>query len=80
MIDASKSSHHLLLMLGAIFLLLVLLSIIFYKFIEVYQSMKYEGKEHKKEVYSGELVALMIFAIALLILMLPSSLSYLRSI
>lgn len=80
MIDTAKTSHHLLAMLGAIFLLLVLLSIIFYKFIEVYQSMKYEGKEYEKKVYTSELVALMIFALALVALMLPSTLTYLKGI
>jgi hydrogenase-4 component F len=80
MIDTAKTSHHLLAMLGAIFLLLVLLSIIFYKFVEVYQSMKYEGKEYEKKVYTSELVALMIFALALVALMLPSTLTYLRGI
>ena len=80
MIDTAKSSHHLLAMLGAIFLLLVLLSIIFYKFIDVYQSMKYEGKEYQKKVYASELIALMIFALGLVGLMLPSTLTYLKGI
>ena len=80
MINTAKSSHHLLAMLGAIFLLLVLLSIIFYKFIDVYQSMKYEGKEYQKKVYASELIALMIFAFGLVGLMLPSTLTYLKGI
>ena len=80
MIDTAKSSDHLLAMLGAIFLLLLLLSIIFYKFVEVYQSMKYEGKEYDKKVYTSELIALMIFALGLVGLMLPSTLTYLKGI
>ena len=80
MIDTAKSSDHLLAMLGAIFLLLLLLSIIFYKFVEVYQSMKYEGKEYEKKVYTSELIALMIFALGLVGLMLPSTLTYLKGI
>ncbi len=80
MIDIAKQGHHLLAMLGAIFLLLVLLSVIFYKFVEVYQSMKYEGKEEKKEVYTSEIVALSIFALALMALLTPSVMHYLKGI
>ncbi len=80
MIDIAKQGHHLLAMLGAIFLLLVLLSVIFYKFVEVYQSMKYEGKEEKKEVYTSEIVALSIFAIALMALLTPPVMHYLKGI
>jgi len=60
--------------------LLGLLSIIFYRFVAIYQSMKYEGKEEEKTVYTSELFALVIFAISLMALLLPSSLAYLRSI
>ena len=80
MIDIAKQGHHLLAMLGAIFLLLVLLSVIFYKFVEVYQSMKYEGKEEKKEVYTSEIIALSIFALALMALLTPSVMHYLKGI
>jgi len=80
MIDVAKHGNHLLLMIGAVLLLLIFLSIIFYKFIEIYQSMKYEGKEHKKEVYNSELWALVIFAAALIALITPWSMTYLRSI
>ncbi len=80
MIDNAKGSDHLLLMLGAIFLLLILLSIIFYRFIAIYQSMKYEGEEDNKRVYPSEVVALSIFAIGLIVLLAPSSLSFLKGI
>jgi len=80
MIDTAKNSNHILAMLGAIAFLLVLLSIIFYKFIAIYQSMKYEGNEEPKTVYSTELFALVIFAISLLGLLLPTSMNFLRSI
>jgi hydrogenase-4 component F len=80
MIDVAKHGHHLLAMMGAILLLLILLSIIFYKFIEVYQSMKYEGKEHEKKVYVSELFSLVIFALALVALVTPPVTTYLKGI
>jgi len=70
----------MLAMIGAILFLLALLSIIFYRFVAIYQSMKYEGEEEAKTVYSSELFALVIFAISLMALLLPSSLAYLKSI
>ncbi len=69
MVEMAKQSHHLLLMFGAITLMLLLLALIFYKFVEVYQSMKYEGKEESKEVFASEVSALILFIIALVILL-----------
>jgi len=80
MITMAKAGDHLLAMLGAILFLLILLSIIFYRFVAIYQSMKYEGQEKEKTVYTSELFTLVIFAISLVVLMLPSSLEYLKSI
>ena len=80
MIDIAKGSHHILAMIGVILLLLILLSVIFYKFVAIYQSMKYEGEEKPKKVYTSELFALIIFAISLLVLLLPVSMNFLRSI
>ena len=80
MINTAKGSHHILAMIGAVLFLLLLLSIIFYRFIAIYQSMKYEGKEEEKTVYTSELFALIIFAISSMSLLLPSTLAYLRSI
>ena len=80
MIQTAIKSDHVLAMIGAILLLLLLLSIIFYKFVAIYQSMKYEGETQEKVVYTSELLALMIFAISLVALLLPSSLEYLKLI
>ena len=80
MIKVAKQGDYLLSMLGAILVLLILLSIIFYKFVEVYQSMKYEGEAHRKEVYASELFALVIFVIALMALLTPPVIHYLKEI
>ncbi len=80
MMETAKHSDHMLAMIAAILLLLILLSVIFYRFVAIYQSMKYEGKEEEKKVYASELFALVIFALCLAALMLPASLDYLRSI
>ena len=80
MINVAKNGDHLLAMIGAILLLLILLSIIFYKFIEVYQSMKYEGETHEKKVYASELFSLVIFAFFLIVLITPPVMSYLKGI
>ncbi len=80
MIRSAMKSDYLLAMIGAILLLLLLLSIIFYKFVAIYQSMKYEGEEREKVVYNSELIALGIFAISLVALLLPASIEYLKGI
>jgi len=80
MIDLAKTSHHLLLMIGAVALLLLFLSIIFYKFIEVYQSMKYDGVEVEKKVYTSETVSIVILSASTLLLLLPQVFSFLKSI
>ncbi len=80
MINRAKQGDHILSMLVAIFLLLTLLSIIFYRFVAIYQSMKYEGETQEKKVYTSELFALILFAISLMALLLPTSLTYLQSI
>jgi hydrogenase-4 component F len=80
MVEMAKQSDHMLAMIAAILFLLVLLSVIFYRFVTLYQSMKYEGKEEEKRVYGSELAALVLFALCLLVLLLPSSFAYLRSI
>ena len=80
MIAMAKKSDHLLAMLAAILLLLGLLGIIFYRFVAIYQSMKYEGREESKEVYGSELLGLIILALSLGALLLPASFTYLRSI
>ena len=80
MISTAKQSEHILAMIGAILLLLILLSIIFYRFVVIYQSMKYEGEKESKEVYVSELFALVIFTISLMAFGLPSVISYLKGI
>jgi len=80
MIATAKEGHHMLAMIGAILLLLILLSIIFYRFVSIYQSMKYEGKEDEKEVYASELFALIIFALSTAALLLPWSEQFLKGI
>jgi hydrogenase-4 component F len=80
MIDVAKSGDHLLAMLSAIFVLLILLSVIFYRFISIYQSMKYEGEESEKKVYTSELISLLILAISVTILLLPSTTQFLKGI
>ncbi len=80
MIEQAKASDHLLAMLGAITLLLVLLSVIFYRFVAIYQSMKYEGAEEGKTVYISEVLALTIFAVGLAALLLPGTMAFLKGI
>jgi len=80
MIQTAKSSNHILAMIAAILLLLILLSVIFYRFVAIYQSMKYEGKAEEKKVYASELLALILFAVCLFVLLLPATFDYLRSI
>jgi len=80
MITTAKESNHILAMIGAILVLLILLSLIFYRFISIYQSMKYEGETKEKDVYWSEVVALIVFSVALLALIFPQTLEYLDSI
>ncbi|WP_456381318.1 proton-conducting transporter transmembrane domain-containing protein [Hydrogenimonas sp.] len=80
MVDAAESSQHLLAMIGATLLLLILLSVIFYRFVAIYQSMKYEGEAAERPVYTAEVAALAIFAVGLLALITPATMHFLRSI
>lgn len=80
MIDMAKQSDHLILMIIAIVLLLLFLSLVFMRFIQIYQSMKYEGEERKKKVYASEIFVFVIFAISLVVLLFPSTFEYLRTI
>ena len=80
MITTAKASDYMLAMIAAVLFLLVLLSIIFYRFVAIYQSMKYEGKTEEKQLYSSELVALVLFAVALVGLLFPQTLDFLKTI
>ncbi len=51
-----------------------------YGFGAIYQSMKYEGEEKEKVVYKSELFGLVLFAVSLMALLLPWSITYLKSI
>lgn len=80
MFQTAKTNGYLLEMIGVVLLLLLLLSVIFYRFISIYQSMKYEGESQQKVVYKSELFALIIFALSCVALLLPQSFAYLHSI
>jgi len=80
MIDLAKQSDHLILMIVAIVLLLLFLSLVFMRFIQIYQSMKYEGEEREKKVYTSEIFAFILFAVSSILLLLPSSFTYLKGI
>jgi hydrogenase-4 component F len=80
MVDAAESSHHLLAMIGATLLLLILLSVIFYRFVAIYQSMRYEGEAEERPVYAAELAALALFAAGLLLLITPTAMEFLGRI
>jgi len=80
MLEMAKVDKHILAMIMAILFLLILLSVIFYKFISIYQSMKYDGEESEKEVYATEVFALILFAISLVVLILPTTINYLKGI
>ena len=78
MIDISKNSSYFAWMISAVFLVLVFLSIIFYKFINVYQEGLYEGEEKEKKVYISEILMLILFAISLTALLF--SFNYIKGI
>lgn len=80
MIQTASSNGYLLAMIGIVLVLLVLLSVVFYRFIAIYQSMKYEGEIREKVVYTSELFALIIFVLSCIALLLPQSFAYLQSI
>ena len=80
MIELVKESNHLLLMLTGIAFILLFLSIIFYKFIEVYQGSKYDGVKKEKRVYVSELISLALLAVASLGLLLPPVFRFLNAI
>lgn len=80
MIQTGKQHGLMMNMIAVIIAVLLFLSIIFYRFIAVYQSMKYEGEEEHRVVYGNELFALILFALSLAALLSPMSISYLRGI
>ena len=79
MIDISKSSNHFFLMIFGVFIVLFLLSVVFYKFVHVYQEgMSGEAKEVK--VYKNEIIGLLLFVISLIVLILPQTFEYIEGI
>ena len=59
-----------------------LLAVIFYKFVELWQRMRFENApvEAPKRVYANELAAQLLFAAATLALLWPGSLAWLREV
>ncbi|WP_456479511.1 proton-conducting transporter transmembrane domain-containing protein [Nautilia sp.] len=80
MVDVAKNSHYFFLMLLVIFAILGLLSIIFYKFVHIYQDMLYAGEEREKKVYKSEIIAIFILLISAALLLLPQNFEYIEGI
>jgi hydrogenase-4 component F len=80
MITIAKDSNYFFLMIGAVFILLTLLSIIFYRFVHIYQDMQYVGGEKEKIIYKSEIVAVFILFIATALLLLPQSFEFIEGI
>jgi hydrogenase-4 component F len=73
MLHTAQASGHLLWMLAAIILILLLLAIMFYKFVEVYQEMNYApvDETQNKTLYLSELGVFVLFGAATLALLTP---------
>jgi hydrogenase-4 component F len=70
MIDIAKHSNYFILMIIGIIFILILLSIIFYKFVNVYQEGLYENDNNReKKVYLSEKIMLILFFISLIALL-----------
>ena len=80
MIDIAKDSNYFFLMIGAVFILLMLLSIIFYRFVHIYQDMLYAGNDKEKKVYKSEIIAVFILFISTALLLLPQSFDFIEGI
>jgi hydrogenase-4 component F len=80
LIDIAKNSDCFLLMTGAVFALLILLSIVFYRFVHIYQDMLYGENERKTNVYGSENFALLILLLSTACLLLPQSFNYIEGI
>jgi hydrogenase-4 component F len=80
MIDIAKDSNYFFLMIGAVFILLMLLSIIFYRFVHIYQDMQYTGEEKEKKIYISEMIAIFILFISTALLLLPQSFDFIEGI
>ena len=80
MLNVAKDSEYFFVMIGAIFFILLLLGLIFYKFITIYQEALYEGEIREKKVYKSEILMLLLFCAALASLLIPFVFEYIRSI
>ena len=80
MIDVAKDSNYFFLMIRAVLTLLLLLSIIFYKFVHIYQDMLYAENKKEKKVYKSEIVAIFILFISTTLLLLPQSFEFIEGI
>ncbi len=80
MLDVAQNSDYFLVMIFAIFIIMLLLSIIFYKFITIYQEALYDGEDEPKKVYKSEIAMLLLFTISLLALILPQVFDYIEGI
>ena len=80
MVDVAKDSYYLFLMFFAIFAILGLLSIIFYRFVHIYQDMLYAGDKKEKKVYISEIIAVFILFISTALLLLPQSFDFIEGI
>ena len=80
MIDVAKDSNYFFLTIGAVLTLLLLLSIIFYKFVHIYQDMLYAENKKEKKVYKSEIVAIFILFISTALLLLPQSFEFIEGI
>ena len=72
MIDIAKHSEYSILMIMGIVFILILLSIIFYKFVDVYQEGMYEDKndeDKEKTAYISEKIMLILFFVSLVALL-----------
>ena len=80
LLDVAKESSHTLVVIAILVALLLFLSAIFYKFITIFQSALFEGKEIKKEVYINEIIALLILFIGTVSLLLPQTIEFLKGL
>jgi len=60
-------------------MVLLFLSIVFYKFVNVYQDGM-SGEVKKVKVYKNEILALFIFIVSLIVLILPQTFHYIEGI
>lgn len=79
MIELAKDSDYFILMLLMIFFILLFLSVIFYKFVTIYQEALYDEGGDKK-VYKSEILTLLLFLGSLALLFLPMSFNYIKGI